>query len=766
MKRSGSQRRPPKLPQRPLAGFELPLAEAPGRVADPRSVDELTHELQVHQIELEMQNHELRAAQVALEAARDRYVDLYDFAPVGYLTVGHDGVIAEANLTAAGLLGLDRAELVSSRFARHVSPIDQDRWHRYAMSLSHVGESRRIELVMRGRSVRDFHARIDGVRVATADGPPMSRITLIDIDEEKRNEAELRLAAAAFETQEGIMITSADGVIERVNHAFTQITGYSAEEAIGQRGSLVHSGLQDEAFYQSMWATIHRSGRWQGELWNRRKSGEVYPQWLTITAVYDSAHEVTRYVGTMTDISERKAREDEVAQLAFYDPLTNLPNRRLMKDRLQQALVASARTQREGVLMFIDLDHFKSVNDTMGHDKGDLLLQQIARRLVACVREGDTVARLGGDEFVVMLPAVLGDEPVDAATQAQAIGEKILDSLRRPYEIIGIELRCSVSIGITLFGRQSHSVDELLKRADQAMYQAKSAGRNTLRFFDSVVQDRLLVRSALETELRYALRHGELVVHYQPVVDREGCLVSAEALLRWQHPRRGLVLPDEFITIAEEVGLIDALGHWALETACAQLRLWAADPVLGGLRLSVNVCAHQIHAPGFVDQVMGVVERHQVDPKLLKLELTESVLLHDIDDTITKMAELKARGLGFALDDFGTGYSSLSYLRRLPLDQLKADRSFVREMLTHAQDAAIVRTVIDLGRSLDLTVIAEGVETEAQRQLLAGYGCQGFQGHLFGAPMPLDEFERLARRAGTSPIEVLSLPTEQTPVDH
>jgi diguanylate cyclase (GGDEF)-like protein len=504
--------------------------------------------------------------------------------------------------------------------------------------------------------------------------------------------------------------------------------------------------LQDDVFYGAMWDSLRRTGRWQGELWNRRKSGEVYPQWLTITAVRNEEKEVTRYVGTMLDISERKTREDEVTQLAFYDPLTNLPNRRLMKDRLQQALASSARTQCEGVLMFIDLDHFKNVNDTLGHDKGDLLLQQVARRLVACVREGDTVARLGGDEFVVMLPAIVSDAPIDAAGQAKAIGEKILESLHRPYQIAGSELRCSVSIGITLFGHHNSTVDELLKRADQAMYQAKSAGRNMLRFFDSSVQESLRLRSSIEAELRQAIRRRELILHYQPLVDAERRLVGAEALLRWQHPQRGLVLPDGFIAIAEEVGLIDALGRWALDTACAQLKVWSRDPALARLHLAVNVCAHQIRDPDFVQQVMSVVERHGADPTRLKLELTESVLLHDVDDTIAKMNELKARGVGFALDDFGAGYSSLSYLRRLPLEQLKADRSFVHEMLTHASDAVIVRTIIDLGRSLNLTVIAEGVETEAQYQQLARYGCQGFQGHLFGLPMPIDELDRLARQ--------------------
>ena len=719
-----------------------PIAAA---AAEPeRPASELAHELQVHRIELEMQNEELRRTQIALETARDRYIDLYDFAPVGYFTLNTDGLVIEANLTGAELLGEERAKLIGHRFERHIAPADRDRWHRHALMLSRHDEHGRIELVLLGRAGRGFHAQLDSVQAHPHHGAPVLHIALTDISERKRTESELRLAATAFESQEGMMITNAHGVIERVNKAFTQITGYSAAEAIGQTARLLHSGRHDEAFYAAMWDSLQRTGTWQGEVWNRRKCGEIYAEWLTITAVQDDNLTVTRYVGTMLDISQRKAREEEIALLAFYDPLTNLPNRRLLKDRLTQAMAISARSQREGALIFIDLDHFKDVNDTRGHDKGDQLLQQVAQRLSACVREGDTVARLGGDEFVVMLAADLSSTTDEAATQARTAAEKILAALNLPYLMGGDFVHCSASIGVALFNDHHDTVDDLLKRADQAMYQAKASGRNTLRFFDTAVQQSMTLRAALETDLRLAVRREELVLHYQPVVDAQGRLLGAEALVRWVHPRRGLVGPDEFIPIAEDRGLIQAIGHWVLETACAQLVTWAQDSTMASLVLSINVSARELREPKFVDRVLESIACSGANRSRLKIELTESVMLDNVDDSIAKMQRLKDHGVGLALDDFGTGYASLAYLKRLPLDQLKIDRAFVKDLLTDPHDAAIAHTIADLGRNLGITVVAEGVESEAQRDLLIACGCQLFQGYLFGRPGPAEALTRMA----------------------
>ena len=575
----------------------------------------------------------------------------------------------------------------------------------------------------------------------------LSRITVSrdvlasEVTERRRVEAEIRIAATAFESQEGMIITDAEGVILRANKAFADSSGYTVEELVGQTPRLLKSGRHDQAFYAEIWETIKRTGNWQGEIWDKRKDGEIYPKFLTITAVKSSDGTITHYVGTHTDITARKLAEDEIKHLAFYDPLTELPNRRLLLDRLQQALASSARSGHNGALLFIDLDNFKTLNDALGHDKGDLLLQQVAQRLAACVREGDTVARLGGDEFVVMLEDLSGS-PEEAATQTEAVGEKILVAFNQPYLLAGHKHHGTPSIGATLFSGHRSSIADLLKQADLAMYQAKAAGRNTLRFFDQEMQAIVTDRAALEGELREAVRQQQFVLHYQPQVQGDGRMTGAEVLLRWQHPQRGMVSPAEFIFLAEETGLILPLGHWVLETACAQLAAWANQPQMARLSIAVNVSARQFHNKDFVDQVLAVLDSTGANPQRLKLELTESMLVSNVEDIIAKMTALKVRGVGFSLDDFGTGYSSLSYLKRLPLDQLKIDQNFVRNILIDPNDAAIAKMIVALAESMGLTVIAEGVESEAQRDFLAHQGCHAYQGHLFSHSLPLAEFER------------------------
>ena len=448
-------------------------------------------------------------------------------------------------------------------------------------------------------------------------------------------------------------------------------------------------------------------------------------------------------LGTVLDITERKLAEQKIENLAFFDPLTRLPNRQLLLDRLQHALAVNIRHQRHGALMLIDLDHFKTLNDTLGHRQGDLLLQQIAQRLQACVRDGDTVARAGGDEFIVILED-LSENTLQAASQASAVAEKILLEVGRRYDFGSWTHRCTSSIGISLFGEASEEVDAILIRADLAMYKAKDAGRNTLRIFDPAMQFEITERVLLEEDLRTALVQNEFCVHYQAQVDGENRITGTEALLRWQHPTRGWVSPAKFIPKAEKTGLIVPLGLWVLEAACSQLASWAGRPGLAELSVAVNVSARQFRADDFVEQVLATLHRTGAQAHLLKLELTESLLLAQVEDVIDKMHALKARGVQFALDDFGTGYSSLSYLKRLPLDQLKIDQGFVRNILTDPDDAAIARTVIALAHSLEISVIAEGVETRAQRDLLAQLGCLNYQGHLFGRAMPIQEFEALA----------------------
>ena len=545
--------------------------------------------------------------------------------------------------------------------------------------------------------------------------------------------ADLRIAAIAFEAQEGMCITNANNVILRVNKAFIEITGYKADEVIGQTPGILASGRHDASFYQAMRESIRQTNAWQGEIWNRRKNGEIYPQWLTITAVTDSDGTLTHYVSTLTDISQRKAAEQEINYLAFYDPLTHLPNRRLLIDRLQQALALCDRNARTGALLFIDLDNFQVLNDTLGHEKGDLLLQQVALRLATCVRKADSVARLGGDEFVVVLED-LSAQPHEAATQTEAVGEKILATLGEPYNLEGYPYHNTPSIGITMFAGQANSVDDLMKHADLAMYEAKRAGRNTLRFFDPEMQATITARVMLEKDLRTAIESQQFELYYQPQVDADGRIQGTEALLRWHHPALGMIVPGDFIPISEETGLILPLGHWILQNACQQLVDWAKKPALTHLSIAVNISALQFRQPEFVDQVLNALDSTGADPQKLKLELTESLLLDNVQEIIDKMSILKSRGISFSLDDFGTGYSSLSYLKRLPLDQLKIDQSFVRDLLTDSNDIAIARTIVALAQSLGLSVIAEGVETEAQRDCLASQGCLAFQGYLFGRP--------------------------------
>ncbi|MDO8959361.1 MAG: EAL domain-containing protein [Rhodocyclaceae bacterium] len=612
-----------------------------------------------------------------------------------------------------------------------------------------------------GGPVDEIHARMSEIGRGDFSGPiaiapgmehsvlagllGMQKTLQAHVTERKLAECELRVAAAAFESQEGTMVTDAHGVILKVNRAFTASTGYTAAEAVGQTPRLIRSSRHNADFYRAMWESIDRTGGWQGEVWDRRKNGTEYPKWLTISAVKNADGAITHYVGTHFDITERKRAEDKINELAFFDPLTGLPNRTLLQDRLKQAMTASVRNASHGALLFIDLDNFKTLNDTQGHDMGDLLLKQVAERLTTCVREGDTVARIGGDEFVVVLTGLSALEQ-DAAASTEAVGEKILAALGQSFSLGAVTHRSTASIGITLFDSQPVTLEDLLKQADLAMYQAKDAGRNVWRFFDPTMQATVMKRAALEADLHEAVRERQFLLHYQAQIVGEGRLTGAEVLVRWQHPVRGMVSPAEFIPLAEATGLILPLGEWVLETACAQLAAWAKQPAMSHLTVAVNVSARQFHQRDFVDQVLAVLDHTGANPQRLKLELTESLLVANIEQIIEKMHALKARGVGFSLDDFGTGYSSLSYLKRLPLDQLKIDQSFVRDVLTDPNDAAIARTVVALAHGLGLDVIAEGVETAAQRDFLANAGCYAYQGYFFGRPQPINDFEALVQR--------------------
>jgi diguanylate cyclase (GGDEF)-like protein/PAS domain S-box-containing protein len=674
------------------------------------------------------------------------------------------------------------------------------------------------------------------------------------------------LAEAVEQAADAIVITDSDGCIEYVNPAFTRMTGYSSQEALGLNPRVLKSGKQLRSFYKTLWETIRSGKVWQGEVVNRRKDGSTYVEEMRIAPILGANSEIKGYVAIKRDITERrvaeealqssesryrtifetsldgiaitrlsdgihidtnkkfldlmgyrreevigkttvelgmwvdlddrrkwvevlrqasvfrdvkvrlrkkngevfwsqnssslieidgasyvltavrdiseaKAAEDKIRSLACYDTLTGLPNRGLAVEQLRQTLEASLRSQRKGALLFVDMDNLKTLNETHGHRTGDLLLQEVARRLSGCIRAADTVARFAGDEFLIVLEN-LSEALDEAAKQANAVAEKILFAVQQPYLLDGRECLSAASIGITLFGLSHDSVDDVLQQADIAMYQAKSAGRSKVTTFYPALQTAVNTRATMEEELREAIRTNQFLLYYQPQFER-GNLIGAEALVRWKHPKRGIVPPDEFIPIAEGTGMILQLGYWVLESACTQIAALTKRKETAHITIAVNISALEFRQHDFAQIVLSILDRTGANPKNLKLELTESMLVENVEDIIVKMTELKCHGLRFSLDDFGTGYSSLSYLKRLPLDELKIDRAFVRDMLVDATSGAIAKTIISLSKAMGLSVIAEGVESEDQREFLAGQGCHSFQGYLFSRPLPAQEFQLL-----------------------
>ncbi|MDZ5461706.1 putative bifunctional diguanylate cyclase/phosphodiesterase [Azohydromonas lata] len=579
------------------------------------------------------------------------------------------------------------------------------------------------------------------------DGLPRILVIAHDITDVRRaqeqvQQSERRLSHVLGATGEGVWDWDLRSNALQHNQRWYELLGLQPTQLTGTIADFEACLLPEDyaAVTDAMQQCLDGHGPYRHEHRMRRGDGSVI--WVLDrgdVVERDGEGRPLRMVGSLCDVTERKTAEELTQRLAFYDALTGLPNRRLMFDRLQHAIALGRRNAQFGALMFLDLDHFKELNDTLGHASGDALLLQVAQRLQATLRGNDTAARMGGDEFVVIAED-LGHEPLKAATAAEALGAKLLKALSRPYALDGALHLTSCSLGVALFGYPDDTADEMLKRADFAMYQAKDAGRNTQRFFDPVMQETVLARAALAAQLRLGLERGELDVYLQPVVDAQGRRVGAEALVRWRHPQRGLVPPAEFIPLAEQNGLIVAVGQQVLETACRQLVAWQADAATRGLTLSVNVSARQFHQGDFVRQVLDTLQRTGADANLLKLELTESLLLGDVDEVVRKMRTLRARGVRFSIDDFGTGYSSLAYLKQLPLDEIKIDRSFIEDVLGDANDASIVQTILLLARSLSLKVVAEGVENALQQDFLVRHGCPYFQGFLWGRPVPASQW--------------------------
>ena len=540
-------------------------------------------------------------------------------------------------------------------------------------------------------------------------------------------------------TQEGVLTTDKYVVIQTCNAGFTKITGYTEEEVIGKTPAIISSGRHDKKFYYAMWEKINKYGFWQGEIWNRRKNGEVYPELLTITEIRDDeTNEISNYAAIFSDISQLKNDEEEIKRLAFYDPLTELPNRRLLNDRLAQELAITGRSGKNGALFFIDLDHFKNINETLGHSAGDRVLMEVAYRLRLCVRDCDMVARISSDEFVVILTELSGQlEP--ACNEARHIAEKLQQTICRVYSVMNHKLYISSSIGIAMFSKDSGMPDDLLKQAGTAMYRAKESGRNMLQFFQHSMQEAVMERMLIEKELRHALDENQLSLYYQPQVDYHGKLVGAEALIRWNHPKKGFIPPDKFIPIAEECGLIQAVGAWVLEQAFVHLKQWDKQQVYLP-HLAINISPRQFYHDDFMGILAKLVKQYQISPSRIMLEFTEGLLMNDVDAAIDKIKRLKKLGYTFSIDDFGTGYSSLSYLKHLPVDQLKIDKSFVEDITKNEDDAIFVGTIIAIAQRMNLGVVAEGVESKMELEFLKQNGCPCYQGYYFSKPLPDDRF--------------------------
>ena len=562
--------------------------------------------------------------------------------------------------------------------------------------------------------------------------------TVQDITERRRAEEDLRLADEVFENSiEGIIITDAQANILRVNRAFTIITGYSEDDAVGKNPRLLRSERHDAAFFQGMWASLVEYGHWQGEIWNRRKNGEIYPQWLSIVAIRNEQGKLIHYLGVFADLSEKKQAEAHLHHLSYYDALTELPNRLLLEDRLFQALATASSNNSLVAVLHLDLDRFKTINDTLGHPFGDKLLQAVAERLTGNIRGSDTLARFSGDEFAVVLTDVGSQE------NAALVARKILDALARPFDLDGHEVFITPSIGIAFYPIDAANKDDLIRNADTAMSHAKAQGGNGYRFYGAEMNAMVSQRLALETSLRYALERNEFLLYYQPQVNlHSGKIIGMEALLRWQHPERGLVSPAEFIPLLEETGLIVPVGEWVLRTACAQNRAWQ-NAGLPPMRMAVNLSAHQFRQADLTEMVCQALQDSGLEPELLELEVTESIMIQDLQTTITTLNQLHVIGIQISIDDFGTGYSSLSYLKRLPISKIKIDQSFVRDICADPDDAAIADAVISLGHSLKMQVIAEGVETAEQLDYLRAHGCDEMQGYYFSHPLPAEAFAEL-----------------------
>jgi len=668
----------------------------------------------------------------ALRRAKEELAALYRSAPLGVIALRSDWRVKLWNPAAEQIFGWKADEIAGSVFPDLEQLLKRD--------FAGIDEMVRRGETITGKELR--HVRRDGMPVDVSlslaplhdDAGRAAGIMCIveDITRRMRDAEHQLLSGKIFEnTQEGILVTDADGTILTVNQAFVAVTGYSVDEALGRKPSLLNSGRHDAAFYAEMWQTLAEQGQWRGEIWNRRKSGEIYPEWINISAIHDDAGAVSHYVAIFSDITKVKENEERLRHLAHFDALTGLPNRFLFQDHVELALVQAARSGKQVAIMFLDLDRFKLINDTLGHRAGDTLLTEVGQRLAACLRAGDTLSRFGGDEFTVVLP------DLESGSAAATVADKFIEALSLPFHIAGKEFHITTSIGIAIYPQDGEHLDSLSRAADTAMFVAKEQGRNAYRFHAADGRDAASTRRFhLENQLRRALERGEMAVVYQPEVDVEsGVITGMEALLRWDNHEFGEIQPLEFIPIAEDIGIIATLGNWILREACRQNKAWQ-DAGMPPICVSVNLSPLQLRDRRLVDAVRDILAETGLAGRWLELELTEGVLMQNLEESLLTFNALKQFGVRLSIDDFGTGYSSLGYLRQLPVDTLKIDRSFVTNIANNAEDAAISRAIVDLAHNLKLRVVAEGVESVAQLDTLREFQCCDAQGFYFSHPLP------------------------------
>jgi diguanylate cyclase (GGDEF)-like protein/PAS domain S-box-containing protein len=702
----------------------------------------LRRAVQARTAEIRHKNGQLEQTTRALVVEQAQLRTLVENSPDAMALKDRNNVYVHCNAGAQALLGLpgdriigrtDDDLFVDKAFAAFIKESDEQ--------VLRTGQPHRYEKTIAAPDGTPRDLEVIKVPVRADDGETAGVLAVArDITERRRAERELRVASVAFESQDGMLITDAQGHIERVNAAFTRISGYAAQDVVGQSPRLLRSGLHEDTFYAAMWSTLTATGYWTGEVINRHRDGGLYTARLSITAVADAHGRTIHYVGNLQDITAQKQAHALAERLRMFDHLTDLPNRVLLAERMARSMAGAAIAREFGAVMMVNLDHFQKLNDSLGHAVGDRLLVEVARRIRSIMREGDTLGRFSGDSFV-LLAERLGTDRHTAAARALLAADAIRTAIAEPMMLDGHRLTCTGSLGVTLFRDGADGPDALLCQAELAMYKSKDSGRNTVRVFEDEMQAELDGRNWLEKALRDAIRDDALTLHYQVQVDACGRPIGAEALLRWTHPERGPLSPAAFIPLAEETGLIEPIGRWVLATACRQLAAWARRDAMSGLTLAVNISARQFESDSFVDDILDEVRRSGAPVDKLKLEVTESLAFGDLEASIRKLHVLRTNGFSISLDDFGTGNSSLNYLTKLPLTQLKIDKSFVDELPASHRDAMVAQTIIAMGRGLGLDVIAEGVETAAQRDFLVAQGCHSFQGYLFGRPLPVREFE-------------------------